>query len=53
MPSIVPMLVIQGVRDPFGMPPPGARRTVLQVQGDHSLRGDLTSAADAIRALAP
>ena len=36
---IVPMLVIQGVRDPFGMPPPGARRTVLEVQGDHSLRG--------------
>jgi predicted alpha/beta-hydrolase family hydrolase len=33
----VPMLVIQGERDPFGMPPPGARRTVVRVPGSHSL----------------
>jgi predicted alpha/beta-hydrolase family hydrolase len=36
----VPTLVVQGVRDPFGMPPPGPCRTVVQVQGDHSLRTD-------------
>jgi hypothetical protein len=34
----VPVLVVQGARDPFGMPPPGPNRTVVQVAGDHSLR---------------
>jgi predicted alpha/beta-hydrolase family hydrolase len=37
----VPTLVVQGERDPFGMPPPGPRRTVVRVAGDHSLRADL------------
>ena len=37
----VPVLVVQGTNDRFGMPPPGARRTVVQVRGDHSLRSDL------------
>jgi predicted alpha/beta-hydrolase family hydrolase len=46
----VPTLVVQGVRDPFGMPPPGPLRTVVQVQGDHSLRTDLGTVRDAIRA---
>jgi uncharacterized protein len=45
----VPTLVVQGERDPFGMPPPGDRRTVVLVQGDHSLRTDLDAVADAIR----
>jgi predicted alpha/beta-hydrolase family hydrolase len=36
----VPVLVVQGRRDPFGMPPPGPGRRVVQVDGDHSLRGD-------------
>ena len=45
----VPMLVVQGERDPFGMPPPGARRTVVQVPGNHSLRTDLDAVGDAIR----
>ena len=44
----VPTLVVQGVRDPFGMPPPGALRTVAHVQGDHSLRSDLRAVADAV-----
>jgi predicted alpha/beta-hydrolase family hydrolase len=44
----VPTLVVQGVRDPFGMPPPGPLRTVAQVQGDHSLRTDLASIAEAV-----
>jgi predicted alpha/beta-hydrolase family hydrolase len=34
----VPALVVQGERDPFGMPPEGPGRTVVRVPGDHSLR---------------
>jgi uncharacterized protein len=34
----VPVLVVQGTRDPFGMPPTGSNRTVIQVPGNHSLR---------------
>ncbi|MGH2742230.1 MAG: alpha/beta hydrolase family protein [Gammaproteobacteria bacterium] len=44
----VPMLVVQGKRDPFGMPPAGARRTVVQVPGNHSLRTDLEAVAAAV-----
>ncbi len=44
----VPTLVVQGVRDPFGMPPAGSDRTVVEVVGDHSLRGDLPAVAVAI-----
>ena len=42
----VPVLVVQGERDPFGMPPSAPGRTVVQVRGDHALRADL----DAVRA---
>jgi uncharacterized protein len=38
---LVPTLVVQGERDPFGIPPPSASRTVVLVPGDHSLRADL------------
>lgn len=34
----VPTLVVQGLSDPFGMPPPAAGRIVRQVPGDHSLK---------------
>ncbi len=34
----VPVLVVQGERDPFGMPPNGPTREVVGVPGDHSLR---------------
>jgi predicted alpha/beta-hydrolase family hydrolase len=44
----IPTLVVQGVRDPFGMPPPGTLRTVVQVQADHSLRTDLGAVAEAV-----
>jgi predicted alpha/beta-hydrolase family hydrolase len=43
----VPTLVVQGDRDPFGMPPAGPRRTVAQVHGNHSLRTDLRAVAAA------
>jgi uncharacterized protein len=45
----VPTLVVQGVGDAFGMPPPARHRTVIQVPGDHSLRTDLDAVADAVR----
>jgi len=34
----VPVLVVQGDSDPFGMPPEGPGRTVVQVAGNHSLK---------------
>jgi uncharacterized protein len=44
----VPVLVVQGERDPFGMPPEGPSRTVARVPGDHSLR-DVDAVAGAVR----
>jgi predicted alpha/beta-hydrolase family hydrolase len=49
----VPVLVVQGERDQFGMPPPGRMRTVVTVPGDHSLRSDLDAVAQAVRAWLP
>jgi predicted alpha/beta-hydrolase family hydrolase len=49
----VPTLVVQGERDPFGIPPSGPRRDVVLVSGDHSLRTDLEAVAGAIRAWLP
>jgi predicted alpha/beta-hydrolase family hydrolase len=46
----VPALVVQGARDPFGIPPESPNRTVVQVQGDHSLRTDLQTVAAAVEA---
>jgi hypothetical protein len=45
----VPMLVVQGERDPFGMPPSSPTRTVVQVPGDHGLKKDLEAVAAAVR----
>jgi len=44
----VPTLVVQGRRDAFGMPPAGARRIVVAVEGDHSLRADRETIAAAV-----
>jgi predicted alpha/beta-hydrolase family hydrolase len=49
----VPTLVVQGARDPFGMPPAAAQRTVVEVPGDHSLRTDLEAVSAAVRAWLP
>jgi predicted alpha/beta-hydrolase family hydrolase len=49
----VPTLVVQGARDPFGIPPPSAHRTVVQVPGNHSLRTDLPAVAAAVREWLP
>jgi uncharacterized protein len=45
----VPVLVVQGERDPFGLPPPGRNRTVATVAGDHRLAADLAAVAAAVR----
>ena len=45
----VPVLVVQGVNDRFGMPPPGRNRTVVRLRGDHSLRSDLDRLGEAVR----
>jgi predicted alpha/beta-hydrolase family hydrolase len=49
----VPVLVVQGERDPFGMPPPGRNREVVKVPGDHGLKADLEAVAAAMRAWLP
>ena len=36
----VPVLIVQGERDPFGMPPAAPGRDVVVLEGDHSLRKD-------------
>lgn len=45
----VPTLVVQGARDPFGCPPPGTRREVVVVGGDHALKADLPAIGAAVR----
>ena len=49
----VPTLVVQGERDRFGIPPAAARRTVVEVPGDHSLRKDLDAVSAAVREWLP
>jgi predicted alpha/beta-hydrolase family hydrolase len=46
----LPVLVIQGESDPFGMPQDGPQRTVVRVKGTHSLTSDLPAVAEAARA---
>jgi uncharacterized protein len=45
----LPVLVVQGVGDPFGMPPPRPNRIVAQVAGNHGLKADLPAVAGAVR----
>jgi predicted alpha/beta-hydrolase family hydrolase len=45
----VPTLVVQGEGDRFGMPPPGPRRRVVTVPGDHGLKKDPAALAGAVR----
>jgi uncharacterized protein len=37
----VPVLIVQGESDPFGMPPEGPNRTVVRLKGNHSLKSDV------------
>jgi uncharacterized protein len=45
----VPVLVVQGESDRFGMPPEGPKRRVVRVAGDHSLKADTDAIARAVR----
>lgn len=45
----VPTLVVQGSSDPFGVPPAGTNRTVVEVPGDHGLKKDIPALAAAVR----
>jgi predicted alpha/beta-hydrolase family hydrolase len=44
----VPVLVVQGEGDRFGMPPEGKRREVVRVAGDHGLKSDLDAVGRAV-----
>lgn len=46
----VPTLVVQGDRDPFGVPPAAAMRAVVRVAGDHSLRAAAPAVGTAVEA---
>ena len=49
----VPVLVVQGTSDPFGMPPAAPGRTVVEQPGNHSLKGDLEGLQAAVREWLP
>lgn len=49
----VPVLVVQGARDRFGRPEPGALREVVLVPGDHTLHTDPAAVAEAVAAWLP
>lgn len=44
----VPVLVVQGESDPFGMPPEGPNRTVVKVRGNHSLSSEIVALRTAV-----
>jgi uncharacterized protein len=44
----VPTLVVQGSGDPFGMPPAGTNRIVIEVAGDHGLKKDIAALSAAV-----
>jgi uncharacterized protein len=45
----VPVLIVQGESDPFGMPPEAPNRTVVRLRGNHSLRSDVNGVREAVR----
>lgn len=49
----LPLLVVQGERDPFGMPTTARGRRVVTVAGNHSLGADLGAVAAAVRSWLP
>jgi uncharacterized protein len=46
----LPVLVVQGTSDRFGMPPEGPRRRLVEVAGDHGLKADTGAVADGVAA---
>jgi predicted alpha/beta-hydrolase family hydrolase len=49
----VPVLIVQGARDMFGMPRGARGRKVVRVAGDHGLKSDLPAVAAAVAAWLP
>jgi predicted alpha/beta-hydrolase family hydrolase len=49
----VPTLVVQGARDPYGMPPSSKLRRIVEVPGDHGLKADTYAVAAAVRSWLP
>ena len=45
----VPILIVQGESDPFGMPPGAPGRQVAAIKGNHSLRSDKRALDAAVR----
>jgi hypothetical protein len=45
----VPVLVVQGTSDRFGMPEPGPDREVVRIKGDHGLKQDHAALRAAVR----
>jgi uncharacterized protein len=45
----VPVLIVQGESDPFGMPPSAPGRDVVAIKGNHSLRSDKAALTTALR----
>jgi hypothetical protein len=43
----VPVLIVQGRGDPFGVPRSAGTRRVVRVRGDHGLKSDLPAVAAA------
>jgi predicted alpha/beta-hydrolase family hydrolase len=46
----VPVLVVQGESDPFGMPPDAKGRRVAKVAGNHGLKADIDAVEAAVAA---
>jgi predicted alpha/beta-hydrolase family hydrolase len=46
----VPVLIVQGESDPFGMPPEAPDRAVVRLKGNHSLKSDVNGLRDAVKA---
>jgi predicted alpha/beta-hydrolase family hydrolase len=44
----MPVLVVQGASDRFGVPEPAAERSVVVVRGDHGLKSDLGAIEEAV-----
>jgi uncharacterized protein len=49
----VPVLVVQGQNDQFGVPPEGPKRKVVVLEGDHGLKKDPAGLGEAVRAWLP
>ena len=46
----LPVLIVQGTGDRFGMPTAGSKRTVVKVPGDHGLKADTAAVGEAVEA---